>query len=193
MKEQWGLFGDWNKINESDVSYLAPNKYRIECYNNAPLGDYAQFNNISEYMNEKYGFENENIIVYCKEKQYVIPELRPPNVGSRRKIIGIAYRLENGFFIIMRMKNNKFLYAFFTSLDVPPDFPESKYKEVRERIKKVAKENGLKFNSKTKSFTPELYSIKDNVDMGIFKEFEGKIAKIEEQFEIPFYNPLTIL
>lgn len=187
MKEQWGLIGTWNKVHENDVSYLAPDNHTIECYYDAPLEDYVQFNNISEYMNENYGINDENITIYWKG--YVSSELRPSNVGTRKTVIGIAYRLENGFFIIMRMSNNKFLYAFYASLELHPDFPTSRYVEVKEKIKNIVTENDLKLNSKTTFFKPEIYSIEEMVDIDVLKRFDGKISEVEKQLDIPFYNP----
>lgn len=191
MNERWGLFGTWCKIHESDVGFLTPDNYKIEPYYDAPLEDYEQLNLISTYMNDKYSIEDENIIIYWKG--YVNLDLRPLDTGTRKQVIGIAYHLENGIFIIMRMSKNRFLYAFYTSLELQPDFPLSKYKEVKEMINVISKENGLKLNTKTKFFNPEFYSKKEKVDMHTFKNFEENVAKIEEGFDIPFYNPSTLL
>lgn len=191
LNKQWGLFGTWCEIHESDVDFLTPNNYKIEHYYDAPLEDYEQLNLISTYMNDKYGIEDENIIIYWKG--YVNLDLRPPDAGAQKQVIGIAYHLENGIFIIMRMSKNQFLYAFYTSLELQPDFPLSKYKKIKEILYAISQENGLKLNRKTKFFNPEFYSMKEKVGIHIFKNFEENIVKIEEQFEIPFYNPSTLL
>lgn len=191
LNKRWGLFGTWCEIHENDMYFLAPDNYKIERYDDAPLEDYEQLNLISTYMNEKYSIENENIIIYWNG--YVNLDLRPLDTGTRKQIIGIAYRLENGIFVIMRMSKNQFLYAFYTSLELQPDFPLSKYKTIKKMINDISQKNGLKLNKKTIFFNPVFYSMKEKVDIHMFKTFEVNIDKIEEQLEIPFYNPSTLL